>query len=174
MTTTTAIDVLRDAFGLVHDELPSVVSGLSSEELLWRPDDGANPVGWLVWHLTRVQDDHLAGVADSEQLWTRDGWASRFALPYDTSAIGYGQSAEEVAAFRVEDVSLLTDYHSAVHELTLSVLDDLDEATLGRVVDPHWDPPVTAAIRLVSVVNDITQHLGQVAYLRGVLLRRRR
>ena len=174
MTTTGALDLLRDAFGRVHDELPSVVSGLSVDDLLWRPDPGANPIGWLVWHLARVQDDHLAGVAEVEQQWTRDGWADRFSLPYDTGALGYGQSAEEVAAFRLEEPSLLTGYHSAVHGLTLSVLDDLDEESLGRVVDAHWDPPVTVAVRLVSVVNDVTQHLGQAAYLRGLLDRRDR
>lgn len=174
MTSPDALDLLRDAFGRVHDEVPTIVSGLSVDELLWRPDAEANPMAWLVWHLARVQDDHLAGVAEVEQVWTRDGWADRFALPYDTADLGYGQSAEEVAAFRLEDPSLLTGYHEAVHELTLSVLDDLDEASLGRVVDPHWDPPVTVAVRLVSVVNDTTQHLGQVAYVRGLLARRGR
>ena len=173
MRSTTAIEILRDAFDRVHDEVPSVVSGLSVDELLWRPDAGANSIAWLVWHLTRVQDDHLAGMTEEEQLWTRDRWVDRFALPYDAAALGYGQSAEEVAAFRLEDASLLTGYHAAVHDLTLSVLHDLDEASLGRVVDPHWDPPVTAAVRLVSVVNDITQHLGQAAYLQGMLVRRR-
>lgn len=170
---TTAVGVLRDAFERVHDELPAVVSDLTVVELLWRPDADGNHVAWLVWHLTRVQDDHLAGVGDVEQAWRTGGWADRFGLPYARDAIGYGQSAEEVGAFRLEGPELLTDYHAAVHELTLSVLDDLDEPALARVVDPGWDPPVTAAVRLVSVVNDITQHLGQAAYLRGLLDRRR-
>lgn len=168
-----AVDVLRDAFNRVHDDLPGVVDGLSSDELLWRPDPEANHVAWLVWHLARVQDDHLAGVAELEQAWTGDGWADRFALPYPADALGYGQSAEDVGAFRLEDPSLLTGYHQAVHDLTLSVLDSLDEAALGRVVDDRWDPPVTMAVRLVSVVNDISQHLGQAAFLRGLLDRRR-
>ena len=171
---TPAIDVLRDALGRVHDELPGVVSGLSTDQLLWRPDPEANHLAWLVWHLTRVQDDHLAGMGEVDQAWTADGWADRFGLPYATGALGYGQSAEEVGAFRLEDSSLLTGYHAAVHALTLSVLEGLDDASLGRVVDPGWDPPVTAAVRLVSVVNDITQHLGQAAYLRGLLDRRSR
>ena len=169
---TTATDVLRDAFGRVHDELPGIVSELSTDQLLWRPDPEANHLGWLVWHLARVQDDHLAALAEADQVWTAHGWADRFGLPYPTDALGYGQSAAEVGAFRLEDPSLLTGYHAAVHDLTLSVLDGLDEASLDRVVDPHWDPPVTAAARLVSVVNDITQHLGQAAYLRGLVERR--
>ena len=45
--------------------------------------------------------------------------------------------------------------------------DDLD-----RVVDTRWDPPVTLGVRLVSVVSDTLQHVGQAAYVRGILLRR--
>jgi hypothetical protein len=169
----TAIDVLRDAFDRIHEELPAVLDGLSADRLSWRPDGGANPIGWLVWHLTRVQDDHVAGVADREQVWTRDGWVDRFELPYPVGAIGYGQSADEVAAFRPMEPSGLLGYHEAVHELTGAVLDELGERELDRVVDARWDPPVTVAVRLVSVVNDITQHLGQAAYVRGLVERRR-
>jgi uncharacterized damage-inducible protein DinB len=171
--TTTALDVLRDAFQRVHEDLPSVVGELSADELLWRPDPSANHVAWLLWHLTRVQDDHVADLAGTAQVWTGGGWADRFGLPYPVDAIGYGQSADDVGAFRLEDPALLTGYHAATHELTVSVLDGMDEASLSRVVDPRWDPPVTAAVRLVSVVNDTTQHLGQAAYLRGLLERRR-
>lgn len=168
---TTAAAILRDAFERVHELVPQVVEGLDTDQLLWRPDADANPIAWLVWHLSRVQDDHLAGVGEVEQVWTADGWADRFGLPYDDTSIGYGQSSTEVGAFVLEDPALLTGYHSAVHALTLSVLDRLDEAALGRVVDDSFDPPVTAATRLVSVVNDIGQHVGQAAYVRGLVER---
>ncbi len=165
--------LLVDAFGRVHEDLPDIVDGLSGEDLLWRPDPQANSIAWLVWHLTRVQDDHLAGVSGHEQVWTAAGWAERLGLPYPVRAIGYGQSPDEVGAFPVTDPALLTGYHAAVHEETVRVIDALTEADFERVVDRNWDPPVTAAVRLVSVVNDITQHLGQAAYVRGMLGRRR-
>jgi len=170
---TTPKDLLRDAFERVHETLPEAVADLSVEELLWRPDPDANSVAWLVWHLTRVQDDHLAGVGEVEQVWTTAGWADRFGLPYPDEALGYGQSSEDVGAFVLPDARLLTGYHEAVHALTLRVVDELDEAGLERVVDRRWDPPVTAAVRLVSVVNDTMQHVGQAAYVRGMALRRR-
>ncbi len=183
----TALDLLRDTFDRVHDDLPGVVSGLTVDELLWRPDAEANHLAWLAWHLARVQDDHLADLAAVEQAWTADGWAERFGLPYPTEALGYGQSSDDVGAFRLEEPSLLTGYHEAVHELTRTVFDGMDRdgsgdgdsggdgasASLARVVDDRWDPPVTAAVRLVSVVNDVTQPLGQAAYLRGLIDRRR-
>ena len=36
------------------------------------------------------------------------------------------------------------------------------------MVDEHWDPPVTAGVRLVSVIGDALQHLGQAAYVKGL------
>ncbi len=169
---TSAIDLLRDAFDRVHELVPSAVEGLTTDELLWRPDADANHVAWLVWHLSRVQDDHLAGVGGVDQAWTAQEWSSRFALPYPEDTIGYGQSSEDVGAFALPDPGLLTGYHEAVHALSLSVLDGLAEDDLDRVVDDRWDPPVTVAVRLVSVVNDIGQHVGQASYVRGLVERR--
>jgi uncharacterized damage-inducible protein DinB len=170
--TTTATDLLRDAFGRTHDRLPAAVTGLTADELLWRVDADANPVGWLVWHLTRVQDDHMATIGELPQVWDQ-GWADRFGLPYERMTIGYGQSSDEVGAFDVGDATLLTGYHDEVHAQSLRVVDGLSDADLDRVVDASWDPPVTVAVRLVSVVNEIAQHTGQASYLRGLLDRRR-
>jgi hypothetical protein len=164
-------DLLLDAFGRTHDLVPSAIEELSAGELLWRPDADANSIAWLVWHLTRVQDDHLADLGGLEQRYTADGWAERFGLPYPVDALGYGQSSDEVGAFRLEDPSLLTGYHESVHAMTVEVVEGIDD--FDRVVDERWDPPVTVAVRLVSVINDISQHVGQAAYVRGLALRRR-
>lgn len=162
--------LLVDAFSRVREGLPSQLDGLTAEQLLWRAAPDANPIAWLAWHLTRVQDDHLADLGGVEQVWTRDGWAQRFALPYDVHSTGYGQTSAEVGAFAVTDTSLLTGYHAAVQELTVQVVGTLAEPDdYERIVDERWDPPVTAAVRIVSVIGDITQHLGQLAYVRGLL-----
>jgi hypothetical protein len=175
-TTVTATDILRDAYGRLPEELAGLLHGLDANTLLWRPDRDANSIAWLAWHLTRVQDDHVAGVAGIEQVWTRLEFDDRFALPYEVEAIGYGQSSAEVGAFRVTDVDLLLGYHSAVHTMTLHVLDELErtdpERGYARVIDENWDPPVTAAVRLVSVIGDVQAHLGQVGYIRGLAERR--
>lgn len=165
--------ILVDAFDRVAQEIPGLVSGLSDAELLWRPDDESNSIAWLVWHLARVQDDHMAGVGQVEQAWTAQGWEQQFALPYDTSDIGWQQTSEQVGQFSVADPQLLVDYQRAAHELTIEVLHGLDATDFARIVDRRWDPPVTAAVRVVSVINDITQHLGQVGYLRGLVERQR-
>jgi uncharacterized damage-inducible protein DinB len=162
----TPSQVLSDAFDRVHESLEAVLDGIDDEQLRHRPGPDANPIGWLVWHLLRVQDDHVADVAGSEQVYA--GFVDRFALPYDETAIGYGQSSEEVAAF-VAPAALLVEYAAAVRERTATYLATLSADDLDRVVDTRWDPPVTLGARLVSVVNDDTQHVGQAAYVRGLL-----
>ncbi|MET9610255.1 DinB family protein [Streptomyces sp. NPDC006512] len=167
-----ATDVLADGFGRIHEVVHEVVDGLSPEELNARLDPEANSIAWLVWHLTRVQDDHLADAADTEQVWRSDGWADRFALGLPADATGYGQTARQVASVRVDSGDLLLGYFDAVHERTLRFVHGLAAADLDRVVDERWDPPVTLAVRLVSVLSDDLQHAGQAAYIRGALERR--
>lgn len=162
----TPSEVLTDAFGRVRESVEAVLDGLTDEQLQHRPGPDANPIGWLVWHLARVQDDHVADVAGSDQVY--GGFVDRFALPYDEGAIGYGQSSDDVAAFAAS-AELLGDYAAAVHDRTVAYLATLSADDLDRVVDTRWDPPVTLGARLVSVVNDDTQHVGQAAYLRGLL-----
>lgn len=169
---TTAQQLLLDAFSRVHEQLPWMLSELDPEVVLWRADPDANPIGWLAWHLTRVQDDHLAGVGQLEQVWTSAGFAQRFALPYPVAAHGYGQSSAEVGQFQIADTSLLLAYHHAVHLQTVRVIESLAEADFARIVDTSWDPPVTVAVRLVSVIGDLQAHLGQIDYLRGLAARR--
>jgi uncharacterized damage-inducible protein DinB len=164
-------DLLVDAFGRIREAVHEAVDGLSREELAFRVDPGANSIAWLVWHLTRIQDDHIAGVAGTEQIWTAKGWVDKFGLPFDRMAHGWGQTSAEVAAVQA-DAELLTGYHDAVFEHTTRYVAGLTDADLPRVVDTRWDPPVTLAVRLVSVISDDLQHAGQAAFLRGVLSRR--
>ena len=166
-------DLLVDAFGRVRESVHGAVDGLAGEQLTARLDPEANSIAWLVWHLTRVQDDHVAAVAGIEQAYTARGWAQRFGLPFAAAAIGYGQSSAEVAAVRVDDPQLLLDYYEDVHRQTLQYVRGLTAADLDRVVDERWDPPVTLGVRLVSVIDDDLEHAGQAAFVRGVLERRR-
>jgi len=168
-----AIGLLQDAFARVTGSVHAAVEGLSAGELVWRPDPEANTIGWLVWHLTRIQDDHLADVTDREQVWTTGNWATSFGLPEDAMDHGYGHTSEQVAALQPESADVLLAYHNAVASAIADDLATLDAAALDHVIDESWDPPVTVAVRLVSVVNDAMQHTGQAAYVRGLLERRR-
>jgi hypothetical protein len=163
-----SIDVLVDAFERVRDSVHPAANGLTLAELTYRPSGESNSIAWLIWHLTRIQDDHIAGVDDGRQLWISDGWAERFALPLPVDDTGYGHDSETVALVSAE-ARLLLDYFEAVHQRTLGFVRTLAEDDLDRVVDDRWDPPVTLQVRLVSVIADDLQHAGQAAYVRGIL-----
>jgi uncharacterized damage-inducible protein DinB len=161
-------ELLVDSFNRVSEGAHEVVKGLSPDQLAERPGPRANSIAWLLWHLARIQDDHVAEVADLEQVWTAQGWADRFALSFDAADTGYGHTPEQVASVQV-GADLLTGYLDAVQEQTTAYVSQLTEQDLGRVVDDRWDPPVSLGVRLVSVVNDDAQHVGQAAYVKGLI-----
>jgi hypothetical protein len=171
--TDTARDLLLDGFGRIRDGVPEVVDGLSVDELLWRPDADANHIAWLVWHLARQQDDQVAHLAGEQSAWLDDGWVDRFGLPYPPDAHGWSMTSNDVGRFTVADPGLFGDYHAAVHDRTAALVQGLDAEGYDRVVDAHWDPPVTVAVRIVSVLDDAAKHLGQAEYVRGLVERRR-
>ena len=127
MGTSRSVDLLRDAFERVAQAVPGLLTGLNTAQLAWYPGPFANSIGWLVWHMARVEDDHMAGIAESEQVWLTD---LRDRITKEVELVGKQPRI---------------------------------------VMDARVSAPVTAAVRLVSVVNDVTQHLGQVAYVRGLL-----
>ncbi len=171
----TIAELLADAFGRIREVVHQAVDGMTPGQLAYRPEPGANSIAWLVWHLTRIQDDHIADVAGTSQVWifgpSGSTWADRFGLPFAASATGYGDGPEAVAAVQVNSGELLTAYYDAVHQQTLNYIQGLSEADLDRIVDKSWDPPVTLGVRLVSVISDDLQHAGQAAYLRGIIER---
>lgn len=176
-----ATEVLQTGLDQVREVVAQALDGLTDDQLTTPLEPGANTVAWLVWHLARVQDDHVAHVAGIEQVWTsgrpgaggggRECWARRFDLPLDDDDIGYGADQEQVLAVRAP-AELLQGYLDAVHERTRAYLAGLSADDLDRVVDTDWDPPVTLGVRLTSVLGDDLQHAGQAAFAAGVLRRR--
>jgi uncharacterized damage-inducible protein DinB len=166
---TTSADLLGDAFDRVRGVVGRVLDGLTDDQLAAQVGPGANSIAWLVWHLTRIQDDHVCAVAGTEQAWTAEGWYDRFGLPLDPADHGYGHTADQVKSVKAS-AELLRGYHDAVHRRTAEYVAGLTDADYDRVVDTNWDPPVTLGVRLVSVISDDLQHAGQAAYVRGLLL----
>jgi hypothetical protein len=165
--------LLLETYGRIPSLAHHAVDGLDVDALVESPEPGSNPIAWLIWHLTRVQDDHIAELIPAEQLWASGDWAAQFGLDPDPHNTGYGHSAEDVATVRPQRPEVLLDYLDAVDARTRDFLNGLSPADLDRVVDRRWDPPVTLGVRLVSVADDGVQHAGQAAYVRGLLERRR-
>jgi len=161
--------LLLELYGRIPPLAAHAVDGLNDEQLIRAPEPGANTVGWLVWHLARVQDHHVAELLATEQVWVGGDWARRTGLEPDPSNTGYGHSAEEVASVRPESPEVLLDYLHEVQGRTTAMLERLAPDELDRVVDERWDPPVTLGVRLVSIADDSLQHAEQAAYVRGLL-----
>ncbi|HET6186604.1 MAG TPA: DinB family protein, partial [Trebonia sp.] len=157
----TSAGLITDAFGRIRETVTDTLYGLTAEQLTYRADADANPIAWLIWHLTRVQDDHVAAAFGVPQVWSDGGWAARFGLP-GSSDTGYGHNTVQVAAVSEACAAsaLLADYHEAVYEQTIKLVSGITDADLDRVVDTSWRPPVTLGVRLVSVLNDDAQHAG--------------
>ena len=170
---TTSADLLIDGFGRIRENVADVLSGLTADQLAHQVAPGANSISWLVWHLTRVQDDHVSKAFDAAQVWSASGWASRFGLPAGAMDIGYGHTPAQVTEVGAATASpaLLAEYHQETYAQTVKLVAAVTDADLPRIVDKRWTPPVTLAVRLVSVLDDDMQHTGQAAYVRGLLLR---
>ena len=170
---TAAQELLRDSFTRLIEHVDELTDGLTEEAASYQPTPQANSIGWLIWHSARVQDIQVCDIAKtladgrsdkprSEDIWMRDGWVVRFGLDLPRDDTGYGHSADAVVKVRAS-AELLAGYYHAVHDMTLEFVETMTDADLERIVDRRWDPPVTASARLVSIVDDCAQHLGQAA-----------
>ncbi len=169
MATNEAVqELLRDFFTRLIEHVDELTEDLTEAMATYRPAPDANTIAWLIWHSARVQDAQVADIAGVDQVWTSEGWVDRFGLDLPRDDTGYGHSADDVAKVVVA-AELLAGYYHAVHAMTLDYVTTLTDEELARIVDRNWDPPVTASARLVSIVDDCAQHLGQAAYVRGSL-----
>jgi uncharacterized protein DUF664 len=170
----TSAELLVDGFGRIRENVADVLDGLTPEQLAYRIDADANPVSWLVWHLTRVQDDHIAAAFGVTQIWSSGNWAARFGLPTKMMDHGYGHTSKQVASVAAATASagLLAEYHEQTYAQTVKLVSEVSDSDLDQVVDKRWTPPVTLGVRLVSVLDDDMQHVGQAAYVRSIVLRR--
>ncbi len=161
--------LLTDGYGRISGILERALKGLTQADLKWQPSTDTNSIGWLTWHLTRVQDDHIAALMGEEQLWTKDGWHAKFNRPPDSKDRGFGDTPEQVAALE-SDAETLLAYHRAVSERSQLYLLALSDTDLDRELDePQYQPLPTVGVRLVSILSDNLQHAGQTAYVRGLL-----
>ncbi|HUO61829.1 MAG TPA: DinB family protein [Candidatus Bathyarchaeia archaeon] len=160
-------DILIDAFARIKEVVHDVVDSMSEDQLVFRPAKDANSIAWLIWHLTRVQDDHMSELAERQQTWTTEGWYDKFNLPFNESATGYGHTSAEVEQVRAS-AKLLAGYYDAVHKQSVQFLTGLNDADYHKIIDTNWEPPVTMAVRIVSVITDDLQHVGQAAYIKGL------
>jgi hypothetical protein len=163
--------LLKEVYVKLSQSFEEVLDGLTVDDLHKSPAPDANNIGWLLWHATRSLDRTVGDVILGEQLWIRDGWHARFHRKPDLNETGVGHSFRDVAEFRVPDIETLRKYHQGVMEKSVNYLDTLSENELDREFDNSLHPGKTTPVhlRIVGNINDCFQHVGQAAYVRGLL-----
>ena len=163
--------LIGDIYAETSLELERALDGLSVDDLNQQPASNCNSIGWLAWHLARGHDGDNEGLTGEEQVWIKDEWYSRFGRTPDPMDTGYSHSLEDIAAFKSPDSRTLIEYYHAVLEKTLYYINNkLTEADLEReFINPIF--PKTTKVRrlLVAIISDNLQHVGQIAYVRGLL-----
>ena len=167
----TTADLLLDSLGRIREVVNQVLDDTPEGLLGTPPAPGTNTIAWLVWHISRGIDEQVAGVMGYDAVWEAGGWRERFDLPLPADEHGYGMSFDEVLRVQTSARNL-RGYLDAACDAAAGALRTVTDADLDRVVDEQWDPPVTLAVRLVSVIDDATQHAGQAGYASGILSRR--
>jgi len=162
-------DLLVESYGRIRQLVHQAAEGVDGERLAYRPEPGANSIAWLVWHLTRIQDDHVAEIAGVDQVWVTSAWAAALGMEPDPANLGQGHTPEDVAAISPADATPLLGYHDQVMDRSIEYLSGANAAELARIIDHSYTPPVSVGVRLVSVLSDNIQHAGQARYLRGIV-----
>jgi len=160
-------EFITGIFTRISQVLETSLDGLNEYEINRQPCPECNSIGWMVWHLTRVQDRFVAMLSDNEQVWITEKWYENFGREADSRDIGYGHSPEDIANFKAPDAKILLDYHHATLERTKQYTNRISPEELDRAIDDSGAP--TVALRLTAFISDNLQHAGQVAYLRGWL-----
>ena len=164
-------EMIMDIFDRIAAQLAQVLEDLTPKQLNQQPGRGANTIGWLIWHLTRSHDRNMSELMGLEQLWISEGWYSRFNRKPDPAETGYRHTTKEMAAFKAPDSLTIMEYHRAVLERIKDYIANyLEESILEQeMYSPTFDS-VSPTYRVITgIINDALQHVGQAAYVRGLI-----
>lgn len=162
-------DLYIESFESTLRVLERVLDGLTPEDLNWQPRADCNSIGWTTWHLARALDGMMSSISGDEELWTKNGWHSKFNRPADAMDTGYAHTTEQVAAFQCPDIDILLSYYRATLEKTRSQLTTLSSADLDRKVDDFISQVFpTVGSRIIGILEELLLHAGQITYIRGL------
>lgn len=161
-----SIEILTD-FANRPVDAATALPDLTPDQLNAHPGGHPNSVAWLLWHSGREADVQLADLTGSAEVW--EEFRDRFDLGEIGDSIGYGHTPEQAAQISVDDQGLLNDYLDAALSALVRYVGGLAESDLDEIIDENWTPAVTRGVRLISIIDDAIQHVGQAAYAAGAL-----
>ena len=156
----------------------NTLEGLSAEDLARRPSPEANSIGWLAWHVGRVEDrwtSLLLGrklngsdprTLHVDDLWA-GGWASTMGMPGERGS-GVGMSPAELDSFPTPSMEHLRGYYEAVRADTRELLAGLKPDMFDETRDSLFGSPLALGDMFVQIITELNQHVGQMGYLKGL------
>lgn len=162
-------DAIKSGLNEYYGKLKQTVGGLTPEELSWQPAPESNHILWTVWHMARVSDRWAnQTVLGGEELWTSRNWAERMGVPAER--YGRGETPDQVRDFPPVDIGLVFEYFDEAHASLLAMIDGLESSDLARdVYAAYRDESLNIGWILGHILAEESQHLGQVAYIRGMI-----
>ena len=167
-----ATTILHNAATRPAEAAQRLRASLSSEVLNAHLGDHDNSVAWLLWHTGREIDVQTADLAGTSEAWSHEGYAQLTGIGAVGDGLGLGHTTGEAREITSDQGDALVDYVAAATDALLAYISTLTDADLDEVIDENWDPPVTRGVRLVSIIDDAAQHVGQAAYAVGALSQR--
>ena len=168
---------IEQALGDLQRRYYRLIGGLTAEELGWQASPKANPIGFIFWHTTRVEDRLVIFFAQGKtDVWVRDGWCERWGISCEATGLEY--PPDQLANFPLPALSEMHAYAEAVRHETLSFLRNLDAAAFNSCPQGTPFPESSKAVSyfqnytvgqmFCQFIGEANQHLGHVAYILGL------
>ncbi len=168
---------IGEAIGDNRKRVLAVIRDLTLDEMYWKPKRDTNPIGFLFWHISRVEDRLITNfVQGKKEIWLSGKWHEKMNLSVVGTGLGY--SLDELDQFPNLDQCLLTEYFNLVRKSTIEYLDSVPEKDFDLVLDrvpfPEYKPAIqyftgfTIARAFRQLIGELDQHFGQISYIRGV------
>ena len=162
-------DFILDMFDRIQGAMTAAVDGLTHDELRWRPGPEANSIGFILWHQVRCEEVLVQSMIQQKpQVWELEKWHEEFNLPENPMDVGYGYTAEQIAAFPVPELSALLAYANAARSQTVDCVKSMTSDKFNEVLQTPFFGEITIGKLFGQLLCEVTLHIGQIAYLRGL------
>jgi DinB superfamily len=173
---------IAERIAKTHARLLEIVADLSEDQVGWRPDAHAPPIGFHLWHMARWADRVQATLpAMSAVLGQRLGpggeiWAAQ-ALAHQwgwaTEALGYGQTGMELAdelaaALQLPPTPILVAYARQAFAAADRAFGAIDDQLLQERGPDIYGRVSSVGYVLLAHLAHASRHLGMIEGLRGV------
>jgi len=168
----TPTELLQQAFHLAHQGLRIAVKRLSTEQILWRPQEGANSIAFYLWHIPRTTDFYLhRRILGGTEIWASQEWEKTLPVLTEgsSSGIGTGFTDQQVGAMPALAVSTYVSYLDAVESALYDWLGDQTPEQLDAEIQREGFQKAQVLRVLLSALGHTHGHTGEIGYIKGLM-----